>query len=261
MKDMKNMQISKIIQFIRLTFMITWICWGTIVISNNFGYLKFGTPISVLLFMVGGNGAPIASYILLKRWGEIDGFKTFVKRYMNFKASLKNYILIMVLIVIHFIWPVVLTDVSVNMAVYYILLMIPFNIIGGGLEEIGWRGILQPLLEKVMTFNSATLITGFVWIVWHIPLWFIAGTYQYGSSFPMFIISVLGMAFSLALIRKVTENIFLCILFHSIINSTLAVLSFEQNYSTVITMIIEITLATLVVKMLDKKEVVDYKNI
>lgn len=252
---MLNKPTTKIIEFLKLTFSITWLCWGTIIIANQFGYLNYGTPISVILFMIGGNGAPIASYILLKKWGEISGFKDFLKRFMNFKSEIKNYTLIIALVILHFALPISLAGASNNLAVYFVFLLIPFNIIGGGLEEIGWRGILQPQLENIMSFGKATIITGVVWILWHMPLWFIAGTYQAGSSFLMFFISVLGLAFSLALLKKATGNIFLCILFHSCINSMLAVFSIVQNYSTLITMIIEILLALMVANGLNKRKV------
>lgn len=246
---------TKIIEFLKLTFSITWLCWGTIIIANQFGHLRFGTPLSVVLFMIGGNGAPIASYILLKKWGEVEGIKDFLKKFMNFKSEIKNYALIVALIVLHFALPISLAGASNNMATYLVLIMIPFNIVGGGLEEIGWRGILQPKLEQVTSFGKATLITGIVWIIWHMPLWLIAGTYQYGSSLSMFFILVFGLSFSLALIRKTTGSIFLCILFHSCINSMLAVFSIGQNYSTLITMILEITLALVIVKGLTKRKV------
>ncbi|MGI5852645.1 MAG: CPBP family intramembrane glutamic endopeptidase, partial [Caldicoprobacterales bacterium] len=35
---------------------------------------------------------------------------------------------------------------------------LPLFIIGGGLEEIGWRGYLQPKLEKVTNYLVSVLI-------------------------------------------------------------------------------------------------------
>lgn len=240
---MKNITKSKICAFLLLTFCISWGCWGSIVIANQFGFLQYGTFVCMILFLIGGNGAPIASYILLKKWGEIDGFKDFLKRNFKFKSSVKNYLLVVALLSIHFIIPIVLASTNRTMAIYYGLLMIPMNVIGGGLEEIGWRGILQPYLESIMSFSKATIIVAVIWSVWHLPLWFIIGTYQSTISFLMFSISVVGMTFSLAAIRKLTDNICLCILFHSCINSFSAIFMLEQNFSSILTMIVEIALA------------------
>ena len=49
---------------------------------------------------------------------------------------------------------------------------------GGGNEELGWRGLLQPALEKKFSFPLATVITALVWVAWHLPLWLIPGTSQ-----------------------------------------------------------------------------------
>jgi membrane protease YdiL (CAAX protease family) len=244
---MNNVIKSKICEFLFLTFCISWLCWGTIIIANKFGYLQYGTFISMTLFLIGGNGAPIASYMLLKKWREIDGIKSFLKRNFNFKSSVKNYALVLVLLLVHFIIPIALASTNRKMAIYYGLLMIPMNVIGGGLEEIGWRGILQPYLERIMSFRKSTTIVALIWAMWHFPLWFIVGTYQSRISFFMFSVAVLGMTFSLAVIRKITQNIFLCILFHSCINSFLVVFMLRQNFSTILTMIVEIILSLIII--------------
>lgn len=238
---------SKIGEFVLLTFCISWLCWGAIIIANQFGFLQYGTSLYMILFLIGGNGAPIASYILLKKWKEIYGFRAFLKHNFNFKSSAKNYGLVLFLLLVHFIIPITLASTSRKMPIYYGLLMLPMNIIGGGLEEIGWRGILQPYLERIMSFSKATIIVSAIWSIWHLPLWFIVGTYQSTISFLMFSITVFGMSFLLAAIRKITDNVFLCILFHSCINSFWAVFMLQQNFSTILTTGVEIILALGVV--------------
>ncbi|WP_145332333.1 type II CAAX prenyl endopeptidase Rce1 family protein [Paenibacillus xylanexedens] len=42
------------------------------------------------------------------------------------------------------------------------ILSVPIMIIGGGLEELGWRYILQSLLEKQLGFIGATLVTALI---------------------------------------------------------------------------------------------------
>ncbi len=46
-------------------------------------------------------------------------------------------------------------------------------LIYGGNEEVGWRGTMQPLLERAVPFPGAAVVTGLVWAVWHLPcgLW------------------------------------------------------------------------------------------
>jgi uncharacterized protein len=50
------------------------------------------------------------------------------------------------------------------------------NIISGPLgEEAGWRGFLQPRLSEIVGPAPAALLTGIVWSLWHLPLFFVQG--------------------------------------------------------------------------------------
>jgi membrane protease YdiL (CAAX protease family) len=47
-------------------------------------------------------------------------------------------------------------------------------------EEIGWRGFALDRLQACMTALNSSLLLGMVWALWHLPLFFIPGTYQHG---------------------------------------------------------------------------------
>jgi membrane protease YdiL (CAAX protease family) len=49
-------------------------------------------------------------------------------------------------------------------------------------EELGWRGVLFDLSSRGSLFK-AQVLTGLVWFVFHLPLFFIPGTYQQGLGF------------------------------------------------------------------------------
>lgn len=59
-------------------------------------------------------------------------------------------------------------------------------------EEIGWRGYLQPLLQRRHSALTAALLVSVVWTVWHLPLFGITPTYR-----AMPAIGFLGFFFSL----------------------------------------------------------------
>ncbi|MHA7133849.1 CPBP family intramembrane glutamic endopeptidase [Oerskovia turbata] len=53
--------------------------------------------------------------------------------------------------------------------------LLPLLFLVGALgEEIGWRGMLQPLLENRFSLLVASIVTGLVWGVWHVQI-FTAG--------------------------------------------------------------------------------------
>ncbi|MGD2103945.1 MAG: CPBP family intramembrane metalloprotease [Anaerolineae bacterium] len=54
------------------------------------------------------------------------------------------------------------------------------GLIIGALEEPGWRGYAQEGLQRRMPVIAASLVVGIFWAAWHLPLFFVAGTYQTG---------------------------------------------------------------------------------
>lgn len=48
-------------------------------------------------------------------------------------------------------------------------------------EEFGWRGIAQPLLQRKYSPFWASLIVGFIWAFWHLPVFLFGGGVQYGA--------------------------------------------------------------------------------
>ena len=107
--------------------------------------------------------------------------------------------------------------------------MVPMMLFLGGLEETGWRGILQPQLEEKLGYTAATVVVAVIWWLWHLPLFYIVGVSQYGANFPAFGLDVFGLSFALAAIRKTTSSTFLCVLFHCVINSLHGIFILQEN--------------------------------
>lgn len=93
---------------------------------------------------------------------------------------------------------------------------------------------MQPLLEKKLNFPVAAIITGIVWGIWHIPLWFVNGSSQQNMSFIFFLILAVILSFWLAAIYKKTECVFVCSVFHGLTNTLLSVFVIKVNVLLVI---------------------------
>jgi membrane protease YdiL (CAAX protease family) len=46
-------------------------------------------------------------------------------------------------------------------------------------EEVGWRGFALDRLQCRMSALTSSLLLGTIWALWHLPLFYIPGTYQY----------------------------------------------------------------------------------
>ncbi|MBE0673582.1 MAG: CPBP family intramembrane metalloprotease, partial [Bacteroidales bacterium] len=46
-------------------------------------------------------------------------------------------------------------------------------LIGGGNEELGWRGYLTPQLMKKFNPLISCVMVGVIWVFWHLPLYFL----------------------------------------------------------------------------------------
>ena len=53
------------------------------------------------------------------------------------------------------------------------------GLVAGGIEEPAWRGYAPDGLQQRLPVVVASLVIGVVWTLWHLPLFFLEGTYQH----------------------------------------------------------------------------------
>lgn len=81
-------------------------------------------------------------------------------------------------------------------------------------EEIGWRGFLQPTLNKKMNLFWSSVVTAALWAPWHI------NNFTYGLEFTIgFILVIFGYTFFISFLIKDTRfNLLIAVLFHWWVN-------------------------------------------
>lgn len=88
-------------------------------------------------------------------------------------------------------------------------------------EEIGWRGYALPRLQLTYSALTASLIIGFVWAVWHLPLSLTSGATQ--SQIPMawYLPNTLALAVLFTWLYNSTDgSLLIATLFHATIQVT-----------------------------------------
>ncbi len=238
------------------TFLIMIICWGICVICSLNGILLNDNYLLYLPYLLGGWSPTIASFISLKKNKRVSTFKEWLKNIFDFKHNIFSYLMVLVLAILFILPQCLISGYEKRAPLFMIFLMIPVMLFGGGLEEAGWRYILQPELEKKSNFIITTIIVSIIWWIWHLPLFYIQGVSQYGQNYFAFGLNVLGLSFALASIRKNTNSVWLCVLFHCIANS-LSGIYIINNYfiGNVITTIILIFSSLSLVIVNNKKKI------
>ena len=93
-------------------------------------------------------------------------------------------------------------------------------------EELAWRGYILDGLQIKWNALTSSLILGAAWTVWHLPLFFIQGSYQYGLG--------LGTAqFWLYMMDKVPESVLMTWIYNNNRSSTLSAIGIHFSINLV----------------------------
>ncbi len=110
--------------------------------------------------------------------------------------------------------------------------LIPF------IEEMGWRGYVLDRLQEKRSALVSSLILGVVWSLWHLPMFFIQGSYQAGLgvgtlAFWLFIIGIVPLSLPFTwLYNNTGRSTLAVILFHSMVNFTGEMIALTERADT-----------------------------
>jgi uncharacterized protein len=93
-------------------------------------------------------------------------------------------------------------------------------IIGGLGEETGWRGYLQPTLQRRFGVLPATGLVAAAWAAWHAPLFWLIGTYEDfpAMMLPVFVGGLAAASVVLAWLYNRTHSVLACAVWHGTYN-------------------------------------------
>lgn len=144
-------------QFLIYTFIIMTICWGTCMICS-FNNLSLEKDYFLFVpYLLGGWSPTIASFIVLKKNDKVKSFKEWIRNVFDFKHGITSYSLVVILSVLYVLPQCIVAGYDKGAPLYAMLVMVPLMLLGGGLEEAGWRYILQPELEEKYPYIVATM--------------------------------------------------------------------------------------------------------
>jgi len=188
---------------------ITWFFW---VIQSLLDIRELEEPLGYILITLSVLGPAIAALIVLyKKVPLID----YIKHCFTFEQKFFIYAVFAGFFIWRFLLMIVVGDHIEGTTLYLPLLLIPLCFLTGGNEEFGWRGFLQPQMEKKMKSVTVAFIFTAYWTIWHLPLFFL----PIDPRNPVEVFFLLGFfltnAFSMAAIYKITNSVLLCVIYHA----------------------------------------------
>jgi membrane protease YdiL (CAAX protease family) len=126
---------------------------------------------------------------------------------------------------------------------------------GSGMEEAGWRYILQREFDKRFGYILSCLFIFPIHFLWHTPLG-LGGVNIWNAT------NIFGATFAIGAIYKISRgNIFICVLFHCMINAGAMTIVFNQTTTGVIfTSILIIVVSIAAVSIWQTKNKDDIKQ-
>ena len=210
-----------IIAFLAITFSITWTIIGSYVffpawMEQHFGLISGSHP----LFVVATWAPAIASLTLLLRYRGISGIYSLLSRLLIWRCSLSWWLLILLVIPLIFMIGSLIKGgelfVATTQSEWFSVLPVFFMMLFlGPIEELGWRGFLQPLLQRHVRPLFTGLLIGLIWGIWHLPAFYLAGVvFSDWDFFPFFIGNITLAVLVTPLFNISKGSLLLPVIFH-----------------------------------------------
>ncbi|MDD6796131.1 MAG: type II CAAX endopeptidase family protein [Clostridiaceae bacterium] len=226
---MKTIKKHSILSFVLLTYLITWSIWGI-------GYLLYKTNLNLstfgLIVTIGSFTPSIMGILFTFSLKKKEGLFVLLKRLNPLNHNWQHCILGTLYIIIYdfFLFSLYYLFSNANFKQInfqsFLINLVFILLLGGPLgEEIGWRGFL---LENIrMRFNQffSSIIVGFIWTFWHLPMYFISFSSQ--SNFPLFLFLLHTILLSIVITTvysKTNKCLTFSIIIHAISNTTMTTL-------------------------------------
>lgn len=209
--------------------------------------------VNIIGVMIGGVSTALWGSIVAICYYEID-LKKIIKDFFNIQTSYKHYLLAFFLIILDFSF--LFFGGKIVQFIWYLPFLMFFKfIVFGGLEEIGWRYVFQPLLQEKFHYFQATILTFIIWSIWHLLFFYIDGSLAILQIVP-FLFGLLTNSFILSALYLKTKNLWICVMTHSMINVFSQLTISDDHYQIYLIKIIVIFVSCY----LTKSSKVKYKS-
>jgi membrane protease YdiL (CAAX protease family) len=180
---------------------------------------------SEIILWILGSSAPTISAIIIAylsdgKMGISNLFKPFLIYKVRFKWYFAAFVITLLSTIISIAYLLLNNiDIPVVNLISLIPILLMTFIMGPLVEEAGWTGFALPKLQAKFSALTASLILGFLWAVWHLPLWFLPDSSQSTMSFGLFLVVLVAVRIIMGWAYNNTRgSIFIAVVFHFFFN-------------------------------------------
>ena len=191
-------------RFLAVTFGWSWLIWVPLTL------VAVNTTTAVLLSAVGAFGPGIGAIVCLRTLQGKAAVGSYLRSFFDFRLGWKVWVLVPGLLASASLaaWlipelfglarlPTILPTLWILPA-YFVLMVL----LGGGQEELGWRGYILDHLEERLGSWWGNLVLGLAWGLWHLPLFAVSGASQAQTPLLAFLLVTVGYSWLFAWARE-----------------------------------------------------------
>lgn len=239
--------------------------WGVLAVPVMLGY-DFENTVTKTAYILAGASPSVTGVIFVLLSGDSEYIRYFLKRVVRLGNSRVSDLLMVFMLVpavtvisayINFLFTSALPDWSELVAYFKnpagLIIFAAFTLAFGPLaEEIGWRGYLLDCWKDKGSMVYGMGI-GLIWTLWHLPMFFIAGTYQNSllvqGAVPVicFVLSTVALGVIIGELTIKTNSILSAILFHFVVNFIGELVTLSPSAELIKTMLFTVIASGIVI--------------
>jgi len=232
-KVSKDRYILFLILFFVITFVWSWTLWIPELLFPDSKYVFFSTTAAIF-------GPSISGIIIIGIQNGGSGIKNLFKKGIKVKFQWIWYLIVFLLGPIYAGITFLISKYGLQLEIESEMLQNPLMILiaffyifflqGPLGEEFGWRGYALEKLQANLNSYWSSLILGFIWSLWHLPLFFMPNAIQSQIPIWQFILYTVTITFLYTWIYNFTgKSVFATLFFHLMMNLSLGIFPYFQT--------------------------------
>ena len=248
-------------KFLMFTFLLTFVSHGVLAILNHQGIIQLLSFPGQVLYILGGSSPTIMAFVVVHTFYNGVDKKAFYRNLVDFKQPFFYYAFALLTPIVLGVFFLLIASLLGNPAftqvsspLQFLVFFFP-AVLFGGLEEVGWRGILQERFSSKFNPLPLAIIIGLIWGAWHLPMFLIPDLGNSPAGYIPFVLQ--GIVFSLFLtyLYAKTASIPLVVFCHAAINAAGSIgllMPFENRLDVYLYLLIGFALGAILLSSLKR---------